>query len=205
MPRIRAGSIGEHKAITRSQILAAAQELLAETGSADLNLADVAALAGIGRTTIYEYFRDRDDLIASLVEEALPAVIDDLINRVDRDQPASDQLLDLATAVVEFVASDPVLGVILHKEVPRLGSGAQDRIRLAHSDLSVAVLDSYQRAVAFGTFSYFPPDLAGRFIQDAMMSGARAVIAAPHPQQRLKEVTRALREFLAHGLSNQAP
>jgi len=201
MPRIRASSIGEHKAITRNQILSATQELLAETGSADLNLADVAAAAGIGRTTLYEYFRDRDDLIASLVEETLPEVLDELISGIDRGQSPHLQLLGLAEAVVEFVASDPVLGVILHKEVPRLGAAAQDRIRMAHTDLSSAVMATYEAAVQAGTFRKLPPDLAGRFIQDAMMSGARAVIAAPNPSRRLAEVTAAVRVFLAHGLS----
>lgn len=201
MPRIKAGSIGEHKQITRNQILAATQELLSETGSADLNLADVAASAGIGRTTLYEYFRDRDDLIASLVEETLPGVIDDLIARVDEGHPPDRQLLDLAGAVVEFVATDPVLGVILHKEAPRLGAAAQDRIRMAHTDLSSAVMASYQAAVESEKFEPLPPDLAGRFIQDAMMSAARAVIAASAPEQRLEEVTSALRQFLSHGLS----
>jgi AcrR family transcriptional regulator len=202
MPRIRAGSIGEHKAITRSQILTAARQLLEETGSADVNLGDVAAEAGIGRTTLYEYFRDRDDLIASLVEESLPGVIEDLISRVDHRQPPADQLLDLAVAVVEFVATDAVLGLILHREVPRLSAEAQDRIRMAHSDLAVAVMKTYGEAVTAGTFRTLPPDLAGRFIQDVMMSGARAVIAAADPNRRLDEVTEALRSFLAHGLSS---
>ncbi len=65
MPRIKAASIDEHKLLTRRHILAATRELLAENGNADLNLAELAAIAEIGRTTIYEYFRDRDDLIAS--------------------------------------------------------------------------------------------------------------------------------------------
>jgi AcrR family transcriptional regulator len=201
MPRIKASSIGEHKAITRNQILAATQELLAETGSADLNLADVASAAGIGRTTLYEYFRDRDDLIASLVEETLPEVIDALIKAVDTERPASEQLLDLAEAVVEFVALDAVLGVILHKEVPRLSPAAQDRIRMAHTDLSTAVMATYQAAVGTGQLRSLPPDLAGRFIQDTMMSAARAIIAAPEPSLRLNEVTTSLRMFLSHGLS----
>jgi len=201
MPRIRAGSIGEHKTITRSQILTGARQLLEETGSADVNLGDVAAAAGIGRTTLYEYFRDRDDLIASLVEDMLPGVIERLIGSVDDRQPPSNQLLDLAVAVVEFVATDPVLGLILHREVPRLSAEAQDRIRMAHSDLSVAVMMIYGEAVVTGSFRALPPDLAGRFIQDVMMSGARAVIAAPDPGHRLPEVTQALRTFLAGGLS----
>lgn len=198
MPRIRAGSIEEHKVFTRLQILEAARTLLAETGSGDLNLGDLAAVAGIGRTTLYEYFRDRDDLIASLVEDALPGVIAGLVSRMDRRKPPDALLLDLAELVVQFVATDPVLGVILHREVSKLGSNAQDRIRLAHTDLSAAMMGTYQSAVAAGRFRAIAPDLAGRLIQDTIMSAARAVISAPN---RLVEVTSELRAFLSGGLT----
>ena len=198
MPRIRAGSIEEHKVLTRRQILEAARTLLAETGNGDLNLGDLAAVAGIGRTTLYEYFRDRDDLIASLVEDALPGVIAGLVGQMDRRKTPDELLLDLAELVVEFVATDPVLGVILHREVPRLGSTAQDRIRLAHTDLAAAMMGTYQSAVAAGRFRPIAPDLAGRLIQDTIMSFARSVILAP---SRLPEIRSELRSFLQGGLT----
>lgn len=198
MPRIRAGSIEEHKVFTRLQILEAARTLLAETGNGDLNLGDLAAVAGIGRTTLYEYFRDRDDLIASMVEDALPGVIAGLVSQMDQRKTPDALLLDLAELVVRFVATDPVLGVILHREVPKLGSNAQDRIRLAHTDLSAAMMGTYQSAVAAGRFRAIAPDLAGRLIQDTIMSAARAVISAPN---RLAEVTSELRAFLSGGLT----
>jgi AcrR family transcriptional regulator len=199
MPRIRAGSIEEHKILTRRQILDAARVLLAETGSGDLNLGDLAAVAGIGRTTLYEYFRDRDDLIASLVEDTLPGVIAGLVSRLDQARGPDERLMDLAALVVEFVATDPVLGVILHREVSRLGSTAQDRIRLAHTDLSAAMMGTYQRAVEAGTFRAIAPDLAGRLIQDTIMSAARVLIMAPG---RMGEVTTELRAFLRGGLAH---
>lgn len=198
MPRIRAGSIEEHKVLTRRQILDAARILLAETGNGDLNLGELAAEAGIGRTTLYEYFKDRDDLIASLVEDALPGVIAGLVARMDRKKNPDELLLDLAELVVEFVATDPVLGLILHREVPRLGSNAQDRIRLAHTDLAAAMMGTYQKAVEAGRFRPIAPDLAGRLIQDTIMSAARALITAP---TRLPEVRAELRSFLRGGLA----
>ncbi|HUP14669.1 MAG TPA: TetR/AcrR family transcriptional regulator [Acidimicrobiia bacterium] len=198
MPRIRASSIEEHKVLTRRQILEAARTLLAETGNSDLNLGDLAAVAGIGRTTLYEYFRDRDDLVASLVEDALPGVIAGLVGQMDRRKSPDELLLDLAELVVEFVATDPVLGVILHREVPRLGSNAQDRIRLAHTDLSAAMMGTYQSAEAAGRFRSIAPDLAGRLIQDTIMSFARSVIMAP---DRLPEIRAELRSFLQGGLT----
>ncbi len=198
MPRIRAGSIEEHKLLTRRQILEATHDLLAEVGSAELNLGDLASMAGIGRTTLYEYFRDRDDLIATLVEAELPEVITGLKDQLNPAESPDQQLISLAVLTVEFVATDPVLGVILHREVPRLSLDAQDRIRMAHTDLSSTLVGLYTKAVAAGTFRPMAPDIAGRLIHDVTMSAARVAITDP---LRLTEVTDALRQFLTSGFA----
>ena len=69
MPKIRAASIDEHKELTRRSLLDAAYRVIDEAGSAEVPLGEIALSAGVGRTTFYDYFDDRDDVIASLVEE----------------------------------------------------------------------------------------------------------------------------------------
>jgi AcrR family transcriptional regulator len=151
MPRIRAQNIEAHKELTRTEILDAAHELIEEIGSADVPLGDVAAAVGIGRTTLYEYFRDKDDLIASLVEERLPEVIQDLINHTGEGD-VRDRIEQLAIATVEFIVEDRVLGLILHRELPRLSAAAQDRIRLSHQDLAGRMTGLYLQGVREGRF-----------------------------------------------------
>ncbi|MET0420053.1 MAG: TetR/AcrR family transcriptional regulator [Actinoplanes sp.] len=56
------------RARTRQAILDAAVEVLARTPSASLG--DVAAVAGVGRTTLHRYFPERADLLTALREEA---------------------------------------------------------------------------------------------------------------------------------------
>lgn len=201
MPRIRATSIYEHKALTRSALLESAKELIADSGSAEVPLAEVALAAGVGRTTLYDYFTDRDDLIATLVEDELPGVIDRLITTAGRSGPASERLVDLAVRTVEFVAGDPVLGLILHREVGRMGLEAQQRIRAAHSGLADEMVNLYFEAVGTGEFRKMPPELAGRLIQDTIMSAAKSVISSPNPRDRIGPVTEHLRLFLLGGLS----
>ncbi len=200
MPRIRADSIAQHKVLTRRQILAATQELIAEVGSADVSLGEVATAVGIGRTTLYEYFTDRDDVIASLVEEELPGVVADLLAAVPAQLPPADRLAAVAEATVCFVATDRVLGLILHREVGRMSALAQQRIRVAHTDLIMEVASIYRAGVEDGSLRALPVDLAGRFIQDTIMSAARAVISAPDPEGRLPDIVDAMRTFLLGGL-----
>ena len=59
--------------INRERISAAARELFAERGL-EASLADIAELANVGLGTIYRNFKDKDDLIASLLEEKLEII-----------------------------------------------------------------------------------------------------------------------------------
>lgn len=185
--------------MTRRALLDAAHSLIDEAGTAQVALAEVALAAGVGRTTLYDYFSDRDDLIAALVEDELPNVISDLIASVPSDLPIRDQLAELAARTVQFVATDRVFGVILHREVGRMGLEAQERIRESHADLSATIAGLYARGVGEGIFDALPPALAGRLIQDTIMSAARVLIdGSAEP----KTVTKAFQEFLLKGLGD---
>lgn len=199
MPRIRAASIDEHKALTRRALLEAAGRLIDEAGTAEVPLGEIALLAGVGRTTFYEYFEDRDDVIASLVEDNLPDVIEELISSIPEGLDTAGRLARLASATVRFVATDRVFGVILHREVGRMGPGAQERIRESHSQLASELAAIYVAGVAEGVFRPMPRYLAGRLIQDTIMSAARALI---DDETRLAEVSRELEAFLLGGLGN---
>ncbi|MEX1249290.1 MAG: TetR/AcrR family transcriptional regulator [Acidimicrobiia bacterium] len=202
MPRIRAASIDEHKEMTRRAILDAARELIAEIGTAEVSLGELTAAAGIGRTTFYEYFSDRDDVIASLVEEELPGVIAELISAMP-DGSTEERLADLVVATVEFVVDNPVLGLILHREVPRLGQDAQDRIMDAHAGLSREMGQIYMTGVNEGVFRRLDPELAGRLIQDTIMSTAKTIIGSEQPAVRAAEITGGLRNFLLSGFRSE--
>ncbi len=181
MPRIRASNIEEHKELTRHQLLDATRQLLAEVGYEILTMGDIAAAVGIGRTTIYQYFRDKEDVLASLVEDTLPQVVEDIIASVPEDLPVEGRLTALAEATVGFVASDPVLGLVLHRDVSKLSESTQERISGAHRDLSAEIARLYTVGVEEGRFRALPPRLVGRFIQDLIMSSARALVDAPDP------------------------
>ena len=122
MPRINAASIDEHKAQTRKALLSSAQSLIAEAGTTDIPLGQISLAAGVGRTTFYDYFTDREDLIATLVEEELPGVLGGLIESASFDGASSERMAVLATRTVEFVVNDPVLGVILHRDAGRMST-----------------------------------------------------------------------------------
>jgi AcrR family transcriptional regulator len=201
VPKIRAASIDEHKELTRRSLLDAAYQVIDEAGTADVPLGEIALAAGVGRTTFYDYFDDRDDVIASLVEDKLPDVIAELIDSIPDDLTIADRLAKLASATVEFVATDRVLGVILHREAGRMGLDAQERIGDSHAQLATEMASIYMKGVSEGVFRPLPSYLAGRLIQDTIMSAARALI---DDVSRRQEVTESVEAFLLGGLGAAA-
>src|SRR5438270_13958248 len=57
------------KEALRRTVLEAAAKLLAQRGFGGTNLQDIADSLGISRPALYYYFKSKDDILASLVEE----------------------------------------------------------------------------------------------------------------------------------------
>jgi AcrR family transcriptional regulator len=59
---------------TRERIVTAARRLMAERGPESLTVSAVAHAAGINRTTAYQHFRTRDELVRAVTEELIAEV-----------------------------------------------------------------------------------------------------------------------------------
>ena len=88
MPRIRAGNIAEHKALTRAAILDAAIDALADRDFGEASLGVIADYAGLPRSTLYDYFESREALVAALIDERVPPLISDWMALLGGDTPA---------------------------------------------------------------------------------------------------------------------
>ena len=72
MPKIRASTVVEHRAVQRASLIDAARRLLTADPDQVPNLAAVAAQAGLARSSIYAYFRSRDDMLDAVIVDTFP-------------------------------------------------------------------------------------------------------------------------------------
>lgn len=201
MPRIRAATIDEHKEMTRREILVAAGELFRSEGFSDTTLRDIAAYVGIGRTTLYEYFSDKEDVLVNLVEHTLPDVVDGLLAGLPPDVTVRERLSELIVRGLEFVSSDTSLGSTLMRELPKLSPAAQRRVRKAHGRLEAEVTRLCRLGIDRGEFRSFDPDDAGRLVSQMMMSASQGLLRDTDAKQRIHEVADTLVRFLFDGLA----
>lgn len=104
MPRIQAPSVAEHRARQRRAILDAAREYLAREGAAP-SLAQVAGQAGLARSSVYEYFDSREDLLAGVVADVFPDWAGQVIGAVDAAPTPGKQVWAYVEANMRLFAS----------------------------------------------------------------------------------------------------
>lgn len=110
----------EDAAITREQLLDAAETVFRQRGVARSSLAEVAAAAGVTRGAVYWHFRDKADLCSAMCERAmlpLETLLSDAA-AAQHDDPIG-MLRDLALGALMRLAQDPrsqaIFEVLLHE------------------------------------------------------------------------------------------
>ncbi|HHC08761.1 MAG TPA: TetR/AcrR family transcriptional regulator [Actinobacteria bacterium] len=187
---------------TRRALFDAAKRLFVEQGYAAVSHADIAAEAGIGRTTFYEHFASKEELLVKLVERELPDLVEEMLASIDPELDPEEELVELTKRMIEFVATDH-LGLILHTEVPKLSAESQAAIARSHAGLAEAFVRVYREGVAAGRFRPMEPELAGRLIDHVIMAAGRVVMDAPDPRARVAEVAETTASFLLEGLRSR--
>jgi len=135
----RALSRGEAKELTRQRLMQAALRILDESGEGGLTVSAVARAAGIAQSSFYVHFRDRDDLLTALGDEAVLRM-----RRMLRD--ARRRSMEEPTDVERLRATFrlPLERTIAHPALFRIGLRARhDRSPLG--DATREVLAGYRR------------------------------------------------------------
>jgi len=201
MPRIRAESIAEHKEKTRSEILDAASSLFRTQGYSDTNLGDVAAFVGIGRTTLYEYFTDKEDILVNIVAETIPAVVDEMLSELPEEISLRDRLGELLLRGLRYVSSDVDLGSMLMREMSKLSPPSQRRIAEAHDGLATEITRLCRLGMERGEFRRADSEDVGRLGYSLMMTSSQTLMRWEPSAARFQEVADTLLLLVFDGLA----
>lgn len=200
MPRIRAENIAAHKAQTRRQILSAARDNFVEFGYPDTSLGDIALDANIGRTTLYEYFPDKEAVLIELVGDEMPAVVDSIVDSIPSGLTAKQNLGELVLRHLEFIADESNLGTMIMRDSNHLSLSAQAEIRKAHGRLEEAIADAYAAGAESGEFRQIDPTTAGELVNAITTYGARTLLRSADPKGAVHATIDTVLDFLFEGL-----
>lgn len=114
---------------TRQAIISAAVSLFSEKGFDKTSIEQIARTAGIGKGTIYGYFRAKEDIFLAFCEDEIDYAFGMLAEKNDPEAPLLEQLVVLFMSQFRFVTRNREFGRLLAREMafPREASREKSR------------------------------------------------------------------------------
>jgi AcrR family transcriptional regulator len=110
------------KSEKRQAILQAAEGFVKNRRYHEIKLDEIAAAAGVGKGTIYLYFKDKDDLYYQMVAEGFDALTCMVEESLASDLAFKDKLLKMIDAIVDFIGTRHTLIRLVLSEEQRRAS-----------------------------------------------------------------------------------
>ena len=152
MPRITAATNAAQRAETRRRVLTAFGELLFTHGLPGLTMTDVARHAGVGRTAVYNYYADMEQLLIAYALDETERFLGDLRESLAALQNPVDRLALYVRAQVQDLSRrhlppGPAMGAVLS---PASFAKLADHV----GELNLLLQDILRDGIAAG---YLPP------------------------------------------------
>lgn len=148
----------------RHEIFNASVSLFLEQGFRETTMLEIARAAGVGKSTVYDYFETKDDILVSFVEDALYDLTESARQVASQDLTAVEKLHLVLHLYLDYLVANKEFVEKLSFEVQRLNIESQQRIQVrrhAYQDLICGLIEG---AVREGAFRPVNPLLATRTI-----------------------------------------
>jgi AcrR family transcriptional regulator len=118
----------EHGRDTRSRLRELALQLFAEQGYEKTSLREIAERLGVTKAALYYYFKSKEDIVRSLVEDYV-AEIDDLIAWARQQPPTAETRAQIIRRYLHIVADGSAVFRMMHQNQAAVSSLAAAKER----------------------------------------------------------------------------
>jgi len=199
MPKINAPTIDEHKELTRKSLLDAGADAFVRHGLAGTSIGTLACIAGIARTTVYEYFPNKESVLAALIAERLPPIVDRVLADLPDDDPA-DRLAEIMRRSFKFVDDHPVETILLFRVSRELPKPERDKAWSVFDRIRSEMIQLCRRGIESGQFPNVDPQSLGTIVADHLVGGIDELSVRGTDEAEV--VVAARINFLRHGLAS---
>ena len=137
----------------RERIVTAATRLFGRRGIAQASLTDVARLARVPLPSLYDYFKDKQDLVAAVPEDNYLALYERLTAVATGRRSPRQQLRATFVTNLEYIHDNPDWGRVFFLEIWPSAAVGQSRIRKAVDRYGLHYVELIRRAVAAGEYA----------------------------------------------------
>jgi AcrR family transcriptional regulator len=172
----------------RDQVIEVARRLFGERGTTDVPMDEIAAEAGVARSTVYVYFANRDELLRACLTGMHNQLLEDIAQSWEEDAEPVHRLERLLQGLLERIDDDPAffrLALMTQGTVIQGGEAVGNELALIGLNIARLIHDLYVDGVSSGIFREIDPDVAvnlvGQQIYGAMAVRAGETFPEPAP------------------------
>jgi AcrR family transcriptional regulator len=208
--RRRMGSRGQPEE-SRAAILQAAAREFAEFGVAGARTDTIAREAGVNKALLYYYFKDKETLYGSVLDNAFAGLKSAVFKVLDSDLPAGEKIMAYAGAYFDFIASNQLYPRLMQREMMRAREGQSQHIEKIIKNyiqpIFARVSEVLREGIAAGEFravnpAHFVPSMVAMivfyFSSAPMMQ--KIVGFNPLTPERIAERRAAVLDFISAAL-----
>ena len=186
----------EEQANRRRQIFTAAANLILEKGFQETSMREIAEAAGMGKSSLYDYFKTKDEVLVFVIEEKSLILMNQVQAIAYLDIPPAARLRQILAVELSFWQANNNLFLRLGAEVQRLKPESQKGIRerrYAYQDLVAAVI---QEGISEGCFRQVNALNAARLLINSLVS----VLYTSRPTGSAEEMLNEMVEIFLNGI-----
>jgi AcrR family transcriptional regulator len=177
----------EEQVRRRQEIFDASVHLFLEKGFNETSMREIAAAAKIGKATLYDYFRTKDEILLSFFERELHEMADRAKEIACQDLPAADKLRRVMQMHLEYWLSRKEFYLRLSVEAQRLTLQSQRRIQVARHAYQDMLRSLIEDGIREGAFRPVDPLLTTRLLLTLLTPIVFTSRPSGTPQQMMDE------------------
>lgn len=189
MPKIRYDDVATHRVQVRQDILRAAIPLFLARGIAATSMEEIAAAAGVARTTLYNYFRHKEEILLTYVEEQFSragAVERSAAAREQDPEAALRRLIELTMAertAPRHQDYERLFTMLMEEASPAARQTVREHLERLVERVRAAAEQVLERGTAAGVFDARPAGFYTAVLLEMMDAAARSLRAGLLPDR----------------------
>lgn len=152
----------------RHRIFNVAAQLFLDQGYHETSMRQVAEAAGLGKSTLYDYFRNKEEILLYFVEQEMDISHQNAVQIAATNIPVEEKLRRILRSLWDYLEENKEMSVLIVRESSRLGEKATQRIDSRREKYRKILEDVIQQGIQEGVFRSANPTLAASALHSMM-------------------------------------
>ena len=172
----------------RKEIFNASLDLILKKGFTETSMREIAAAAGIGKSTLYDYYKSKDEILVSYYQNELRRIMKRAQKINKQDLSNKEKLTRIMYMHLEYLLENKKSFWRLSMESQRLSAESQGQIQVFRHAYQDLLKQIFSEGIQAGEFRSINPQIAARSILSLLTIAAFTTRPTGTPEEMLDEI-----------------